>query len=51
MYGLFHLRPLVECVALGNVMGGVCVQHVGCMTGRISSEELEKRAQEILRRM
>lgn len=51
MYGLYHHRPLVECVALGNVMGGVCVQHVGCMTGRISSEELEKRAQEILRRM
>ena len=51
MYGLYHRRPLRECIALGNVMGAVCVQHVGCLTGRITPEELERRAAAILARM
>ena len=51
MYGLYHRRPLRECIALGNVMGAVCVQHVGCLTGRITPEELERHAAAILARM
>ena len=48
MYGLYHDAPLTRCVALGNIMGGVCVQHVGCLTGRITAGELEAKAQRIL---
>ena len=51
MYGLYHGRPLEACVALGNVMGGVCVQHVGCLTGHIAPKELEAKAQAILAKM
>lgn len=48
MYGLYHDAPLTRCVALGNIMGGVCVQHVGCLTGRITAGELASKAQRIL---
>lgn len=51
MYGLYHDAPLTRCVALGNIMGGVCVQHVGCLTGRITAGELEAKAQRILDNM
>lgn len=51
MYGLYHRYPLEKCVALGNVMGGVCVQHVGCLTGRITVPELEDKARRILEKM
>lgn len=40
MYGLYHGRDFVECARLGNVMGGLCVQEIGCVTRVVREEEL-----------
>ncbi|MDD3404183.1 MAG: PfkB family carbohydrate kinase, partial [Hespellia sp.] len=47
MYGLYHDRPIPECIACGNVTGGTCVQKVGCLTAFVTEEVLLKRAGEV----
>ena len=32
MYGLYHGYPVEDCIRLGNVTGGYCVQAIGCLT-------------------
>ena len=40
LYGLYHKKTIVECVAYGNVTGGICVQALGCLTARIDEAAL-----------
>ncbi|MEA4896682.1 MAG: carbohydrate kinase family protein [Christensenellaceae bacterium] len=47
MYGLYHGRDIVDCVRYGNVTGGICVQAVGCLTGRVDERELKRLADAI----
>ena len=39
-YGLFHDRPLRECVMFGNVTGGKAVTKVGALAAWVNEEEL-----------
>lgn len=45
LYGLYHSRPLAECVLFGNITGGKCVTAVGCLTALCTEEELLSTAQ------
>ncbi len=40
IYGLYHGKPFDECARFGNVMGGLCVRQVGCVTRYVGEEEL-----------
>ena len=40
MYGLYHDYSTEDCIRLGNIMGGYCVQAVGCLTRFPTEEEL-----------
>lgn len=40
MYGLYHDYSTKDCIRLGNIMGGYCVQAVGCLTKFPTEEEL-----------
>ncbi len=40
MYGLYHDMDFTTCARLGNVMGGLCVQEIGCVTRAVREEEL-----------
>ena len=42
MYGLYHDYCPEDCIRLGNVTGGYCVQAVGCLTRFPTEEELLK---------
>ncbi len=42
-YGLFHGRPLRECVMFGNVTGGKAVTKVGALAAFVGEEELLRR--------
>lgn len=42
MYGLYHDYSTKDCIRLGNIMGGYCVQAVGCLTKFPTEEELLK---------
>ncbi|MCI8724775.1 MAG: carbohydrate kinase family protein [Hungatella sp.] len=46
MYGLYHDYSTEDCIRLGNVMGGYCVQAVGCLTRFPTEEELLKYVKE-----
>ncbi|WP_455582800.1 carbohydrate kinase family protein [Dysosmobacter sp.] len=45
LYGLYHGRPLAECVLYGNITGGKCVTAVGCLTAYCTEEELKEKAE------
>jgi len=40
LYGLYHGRDFAQCVQLGNIKGGVCVQAIGCLGKQIDEKEL-----------
>lgn len=40
MYGLYYGYPVEKCIRFGNIMGGYCVQAVGCLTKFPTEEEL-----------
>lgn len=46
-YGLYYHYNIKECIALGNVMGGKCVEKVGCLTARVTEKELLGEAKKI----
>lgn len=39
-YGLFHDRPLRDCIAFGNITGGKAVTAVGALSAYVTEEEL-----------
>ncbi len=45
-YGLFHERPLRECIAFGNVTGGKAVTAVGALSAYVTEGELLDLAKE-----
>ena len=45
LYGLYHGRPLAECVLCGNITGGKCVTAAGCLTAFCTEEELLEKAE------
>lgn len=51
LYGLFHNQPVEACVRYGNVMGGTCVQGIGCLTKYVDEKELLELAETIPIRM
>lgn len=40
IYGLFHERPVEDCIRFGNVTGGTCVQGIGCLTKYVTEAEI-----------
>lgn len=46
-YGLFHDRPLRECVMFGNVTGGKAVTKVGALAAWVGEEELLLRQKDL----
>ena len=40
LYGLYHERSISDCICFGNAMGGRCVEKVGCLSSKISEEQL-----------
>lgn len=42
LYGLYHNYPFADCVRFGNVMGGYCVQAVGCLTCAPTEHQLHE---------
>lgn len=46
MYGLYHDRPVFECVLYGNITGGKCVTGVGCLTEFETEESLKQKAEQ-----
>lgn len=40
MYGLYHDYDVEDCIRIGNITGGYCVQAVGCLTRFPTEEEL-----------
>lgn len=40
LYGLYHGYPIEDCIRFGNITGGECVRHIGCLAGRMSEEQL-----------
>ena len=40
LYGLYHEKDILSCVRYGNVMGGRCVENIGCLTSYVSEEQL-----------
>ena len=40
LYGLYHGYEIWDCIRFGNVMGGKCVEHVGCLSRAVSEAEL-----------
>lgn len=47
MYGLYHNRPVEQCIRFGNVTGGTCVQGIGCLTKYVDEEKLLELAKTI----
>ena len=45
MYGLYHGRPVPECVLYGNIAGGKCVTGLGCLTEFETEESLKEKAE------
>lgn len=45
LYGLYHARPLPECVLFGNITGGKCVSATGCLSAFCTERELLKTAE------
>ena len=39
-YGLFHERPIEDCVLFGNITGGTCVTGIGCLSAYVNEEQL-----------
>ncbi|MDO4294751.1 MAG: carbohydrate kinase family protein [bacterium] len=44
MYGLYYGYSTEDCIRLGNVTGGYCVQAVGCLSSFPTEEELLEQA-------
>lgn len=40
IYGLFYNKPLADCIKIGNVTGGKCVEKIGCLGGYATEKEL-----------
>lgn len=40
IYGIYHERSFEECIRLGNITGGRCVEKVGCLSGYAKESEL-----------
>ena len=40
LYGLYHKYEFAECVRFGNILGGVCVQAMGCLGRQVDETEL-----------
>lgn len=40
IYGIYHERSFKECIRLGNITGGRCVEKVGCLSGYAEESEL-----------
>lgn len=40
IYGIYHERSFSECIRLGNITGGRCVEKVGCLSGYAEESEL-----------
>ena len=40
LYGLYTERDFAQCVQLGNITGGVCVQSIGCLGKQVNEKEL-----------
>lgn len=40
IYGLYRDRSFEECIRLGNITGGRCVEKVGCLSGYADENEL-----------
>ncbi|WP_286081402.1 carbohydrate kinase family protein [Parablautia intestinalis] len=40
LYGLYYDYPVEQCIRFGNVMGGTCVQGIGCLTQYVEEAEL-----------
>jgi sugar/nucleoside kinase (ribokinase family) len=47
MYGLFHDKPIFDCVRYGCAAGGACVQSVGCLTRIVDEGNLLRLAGKI----
>lgn len=47
IYGIYQDYPIEQCICFGNVTGGTCVQHLGCLIGCVNEEELRKLGSEI----
>ena len=40
IYGIYHERSFRECIKLGNITGGRCVEKVGCLSSYAKESEL-----------
>ena len=40
LYGLYHERPLRDCILFGNITGGKCVTEVGALRGFVTEAQL-----------
>ncbi|MBC5689114.1 carbohydrate kinase family protein [Mediterraneibacter sp. NSJ-55] len=47
LYGLYYNYPIRECIIFGNVIGGKCVEKVGCLSNTPTEKELLELAQSI----
>jgi sugar/nucleoside kinase (ribokinase family) len=41
LYGIYHDKPLRECVLMGNITGGKCVSAQGCLSAWLTGAELD----------
>lgn len=47
LYGLYHGYPVRDCIRFGSVTGAECVRHVGCLTGRLTEQQLLETARRL----
>lgn len=48
LYGLYNDMDVCECVAYGNVLGGLCVAGYGCLIDNLSEELVKEQVKKIL---
>lgn len=49
LYGIYNDMDVYECVAYGNVLGGLCVADYGCIIENLSEEVVRKQINKILK--
>lgn len=45
LYGLYHDKPLYDCILFGNITGGKCVTQVGALSGCVTEAQLRELAE------
>lgn len=40
IYGIYHEKTFAQCIKLGNITGGRCVEKIGCLSGYATEDEL-----------